>query len=127
MIMIYTAFIYTILMSAVIIFQLCLTLGLPWGAASMGGKFPGKYPTKMRFVSFFNMILLSFMTMIVLIKADLILPQFKSTSHFAIWFVVVFSITAVILNTITKSKIERNIWAPVTAIQFICVLIVAFN
>jgi hypothetical protein len=127
MIMIYTAFIYTILMSAVIIFQLCLTLGLPWGAASMGGKFPGKYPTKMRFVSFFNMILLSFMTMIVLIKADLILPQFKSTSHFAIWFVVIFSITAVILNTITKSKIERNIWAPVTAIQFICVLIVAFN
>ncbi len=123
----YAAYIYVLLMFAVIFFQFCLTIGLPWGAASMGGKFPGKYPPKMRLISFLNMILLSLMVIIVLVKAELILPQFISASSVAIWFVVIFAIIAPILNTITKSKIERNIWAPVTTIQLICVLIIAFN
>lgn len=123
----YAAFIYVIFMLAVVIFQFCLTIGVPWGAASMGGKFPGKYPPKMRLISFSNMIILSFMAIIVLVRAELILPQLISASLIAIWFVVVFSIIATILNIITKSKIERNIWAPVTAIQLICVLIIVYN
>jgi len=123
----YAAYIYVIFMLAIVIFQFCLTIGVPWGAASMGGKFPGKYPPKMRLISFSNMIILSFMAIIVLVRAELILPQLISASLIAIWFVVVFSIIATILNIITKSKIERNIWAPVTAIQLICVLIIVYN
>ena len=33
---------YVISMGIVILFQLCLAIGIPWGAASMGGKYPGK-------------------------------------------------------------------------------------
>ncbi|MCB0283850.1 MAG: hypothetical protein KDF60_14790 [Calditrichaeota bacterium] len=127
MIVTYAAYIYTLLMFTVIIFQFCLTIGLPWGAASMGGKFPGKYPPKMRVASFMNMLILSFMAAIVLSKAGLILDAFKSEASFAIWFVLGFSFLAAILNIITRSKIERKIWAPVSVAQLICVLIIAFD
>jgi len=115
-----------ILTGVVILFQFCLSIGLPWGAASMGGKFPGVYPKKMRVVAVVNMILLSILMVIVLVNAGLILPQFFTFSEIAIWFVVVFYGIGTALNTITPSKIER-IWAPVAAIQMITTIIVAIK
>lgn len=114
-------------MVVVFLFQFCLTIGLPWGEASMGGKYPGKYPPGMRVVSLLNMIILSFLTIIVLVKADLILSQFKSFSNTAIWFVVAFSAVGSVLNMITPSKIERKIWAPVAILQWIASILVALN
>jgi hypothetical protein len=43
----------------------------------------------------------------------------------AIWFVVAFSAVAVLLTSITPSKNERLIWAPVTGVVLVAVLIVA--
>jgi hypothetical protein len=114
-------------MAIVIFFQFCLAIGLPWGEASMGGKFPGKYPPKMRIVALINMLILSCMVVIVLVEADVWLPQLKSIAKTGIWLVLTFSIISVILNILTPSKIERNIWAPVTIIQLIVCLIVALN
>jgi hypothetical protein len=99
---------------------------MPWGEASMGGKFPGKYPPKMRIVSLLNSLVLSFIALVVMVKADILLPQYKSLSNVAIYFVVGFSVVATILNTITPSKIERKIWAPVTAVLLLTSIIVAF-
>lgn len=115
-----------ILTGVVILFQFCLSIGLPWGAASMAGKYPGVYPKKMRIVAVVNMFILSILMMIVLVNAGLILPQFMSFSEIAIWFVVVFYAIGTVLNTITPSKIER-IWAPVAAIQLITTIIVAIK
>ena len=47
---------FAVLTSVVIIFQGCLAAGMPWGEASMGGKYPGKYPPKMRVVAIINML-----------------------------------------------------------------------
>lgn len=110
----------------VIIFQACLAIGLPWGAASMGGKYPGKYPKKMRIVAVVNMFILAFLMATVLVNAGLLLPQFFSFSEIAIWFVVVFYGMGTVLNTITPSKIER-IWAPVAAIQLVTTFMVAIK
>ena len=73
-----------ILTGVVMLFQFCLSIGLPWGAASMGGKYPGVYPKKMRVVAVVNMILLSVLMMIVLVNAGLTLAQFMSFSEIAI-------------------------------------------
>lgn len=115
-----------ILTGVVILFQFCLSIGLPWGAASMGGKYPGVYPKKMRVVAVVNMIILSFLMMIVLVNAGLILPQFFTFSEIAIWFVVAFYGIGTVLNIITPSMIER-IWAPVAAIQLATTIIVAIK
>ncbi len=92
----------------------------------MGGKYPGKYPPKMRIVAVVNMLLLSFIAAIVLSEANLMFPQLKTISGVGIWVIVVFFIIGTIMNTITPSKIER-IWAPIALIQLITSLIVAIS
>ena len=119
-----SAIVFTVLTGIVIIFQGFLAAGVPWGEASMGGKYPGKYPPKMRIVAIMNMIILAFIAAIVLSRADLLLPQLKSISRIGIWFVVAFFGLGTVLNIITPSKIER-IWAPVSFVQLITSLIVA--
>jgi len=42
------AIIHTVLMALVILFQIALALGAPWGQYAMGGSFPGVYPVAMR-------------------------------------------------------------------------------
>jgi hypothetical protein len=126
MLVIISAYVFAILSFFIILFQLALTIGMPWGAASMGGKFPGKYPPGMRIVSLINIFITGFITAIVLIKSEIIWLQFKSFTNVAIYFVVAFSLVATILNTITPSKIERKIWAPVAAILLLTSSIVAF-
>ena len=121
-----SATIFTVFTGIVIIFQGCLAAGVPWGEASMGGKYPGKYPPKMRIVAGINMIILGFIAIIVLSEADIMLPQLKTISSVAIWFVVVFFFIGTIMNTITRSKIER-IWAPVALIQMITALIIGIG
>ena len=118
--------IFTILSAILVLFQLGLTLGMPWGEASMGGKFPGKYPPKMRIVSLINSFILSLIAMVVLIKAELLLPQYKSYANVVVYFVVAFSAVATILNILTPSKIERKIWAPVATLLLVTSIIVAF-
>jgi hypothetical protein len=121
-----SAIIFSILTGIVIIFQGCLAAGLPWGEASMGGRYPGKYPPKMRVVAVINIAILCILTVIVLSRADFLLPQLKSIAKIGIWFVVAFFSIGTILNSITPSKIER-IWAPVAGIQLITSIIVAIS
>lgn len=121
-----SALIFAVLTGIVILFQGCLAAGVPWGAASMGGRYPGKYPPRMRVVAVVNLLVLAFVAAIVLSRADLILPGMKSFSNTAIWFVAVFFLIATVMNTITPSRIER-IWAPVALLQLITSVIVALG
>ncbi|MCB0806644.1 MAG: hypothetical protein KDC05_12665 [Bacteroidales bacterium] len=121
-----SAITFAALTGIVIIFQGCLAAGVPWGKASMGGKFPGKYPPKMRLVAVANMFILGFFAAIVLSEDDILFPGLKAVSGIVIWIIVVFFIVATILNTITPSRIER-IWAPVALLQLITSLIVALD
>ncbi|NEM99290.1 hypothetical protein [Pontibacter burrus] len=121
-----SAIVFAVLTGIVIIFQACLAAGAPWGAASMGGKYPGKYPSKMRVVAMINMLVLGFIAAIVLSKADVLLPQLKTVATIGIWVVVAFFVLGTVMNTITPSKIER-IWAPVAFLQLVTSLIVAIG
>ncbi|MBN2280669.1 MAG: hypothetical protein JXQ65_08815 [Candidatus Marinimicrobia bacterium] len=118
--------IFTFLSGIVMLFQACLVAGLPWGAASMGGKFPGRYPPKMRVVAIANILVLLLITGIVLSRAGLVAPSMMPFSKIAVWFVVAFFGLGTVMNAITPSKIER-IWAPVAGIQLITSIIIALN
>ncbi len=117
---------FCFLTGLVIIFQACLAAGLPWGAASMGGKYPGKYPPKMRKIALLNILILLAMASIVLIRAGIILPAFLPFASIAIWVLAAYFVAGTIMNIITPSKIER-IWAPVTFIQLVTCVIIAMG
>lgn len=121
-----SAIIFTILTGILVLFQGCLAAGVPWGAASMGGRYPGKYPTKMRVVATVNILILVFIEILVLSRSHLAFFQLNSIARTGIWFIVFFFTLSTLMNTITPSKIER-IWAPVAFVQLVASLIIAFS
>ncbi|WPP51487.1 hypothetical protein [Catalinimonas niigatensis] len=121
------AIVFTVLIGIVILFQLGLALGMPWGSYAMGGKYPGKFPAFMRVSALFQILILTALALIVLSKAALAFPELNTFANKAIWFVVGFSTLATILNLITKSVWERRIWAPISMLMLISSLIVAIG
>lgn len=107
------------------LFQLALALGAPWGKIAMGGKFPGKFPRKLRIAAIFQMCLLLFFAWIAIVKSGQSNPEWKPFADTMIWVVVGFSAIATILNIITPSKWERLIWGPVAIILLVTNLIIA--
>lgn len=112
--------------AVLILFQLSLALGAPWGAASMGGKYPGVYPSKMRFVAVVNAAVIGLLSAVVLAHAEFAFSVLNSISNWAIWIVAAFYGLSIIINSITPSKIER-IWAPVALLQTLAVIYIALN
>ncbi len=117
---------YMILSIVIIIFQLCLAFGVPWGSASMGGKYPGSYPKDKRIIPLISMAVLILLAFIIMIRAGFIFQNLFTLSKGLIWIVVTYYGIGVVLNTITPSKIER-VWAPVSLLQFICALMIALD
>lgn len=123
----FAAYLFSVLIAFVVAFQLALALGAPWGEMAMGGKFPGRLPPRMRIAALVQIVVLVFIALIVLTRAGVILEEFSSLSKSVIWAVVVFSLIGAILNTITPSKKERMLWAPVSIVLLICATYVAVS
>lgn len=117
----FSVLLFSSLNSLVVLFQLALAAGMPWGVASMGGKYPGKYPPAMRRVALLNAFLLLFINLLVFEFANFTSYLPEAWGDNGIWVVLVFMALGTFMNSITPSKIER-IWAPVAFIQFLCCL-----
>jgi len=115
------------LTGVVILFQLALALGAPWGSYAMGGAFPGVYPPAMRVAAIVQIAILAAVALVVLARAGVVLPGWARMSRWLAWVVVVFLGVGVILNLITPSGMERLIWAPVAILLFLCGLRVALS
>ena len=109
----------------VMLFQLALAFGAPWGAYAMGGAFPGTYPPAMRVGAVVQAAILAGLALVVLARAGLALPGLAKASRWMAWIVVGLLALGVVLNLITPSGMERLIWAPVTILMFLCALRVA--
>jgi len=121
------AYLFSVLVVFIMLFQFALALGAPWGELAMGGKYPGRFPLQMRIVALLQVVVLGFIMLIVLTRAGVVLNEYSSISKSAIWGVVVFSLIGAILNTITPSKKERMLWAPVAIALFVCSTYVAVS
>lgn len=121
------AIIYAIVTFGVVVFEIALAAGAPWGAYAMGGAFPGQFPPAMRIAAIVQAVLLAGMAAVVLARAGLILPAWSQASRWLVWIVVAIMALGLVLNLITPSAGERAIWAPTVAILLISSLIVAFS
>ena len=118
---------YALATTAVVVFQLALALGAPWGRYAMGGAFPGRYPTGMRVAAAAQGLLLALSVGVVLSRAGMALPQWAAASGWLTWVVVAFSALSLFLNLITPSADERRLWAPVALVMFVSSLTVALS
>ena len=121
------ALVYGAVSLGVILFQLALAAGAPWGAYAMGGAFPGQFPPELRVAAVVQAVILALLALVVLARAGMALPNRSRASRWLIWIVVVFSTISLVLNTLTPSADERAIWMPVALVMLICSVIVAVS
>jgi hypothetical protein len=125
--MTFAVVIFLTLCAIVALFQLALALGAPWGEYTVGGRFPGKLPPKMRIAALIQIIILLGMAFIVLINSGWAFSQLYSIGRIGIWFVAAFFVLGSILNLSTPSKGERAIWGPVNILLLITSITVALS
>jgi hypothetical protein len=119
------AIVFAVVTLGVVLFQIALALGAPWGEYAMGGAFPGRYPPRLRVAAIGQAVALAVTAVIVLSAAGLVLPQVAESFPWLIWLVVAFSAVGVVLNAISRSAGERRLWVPVTIVLLTTSLLVA--
>ena len=121
------AILFALVALGVVVFQLALALGAPWGEYAMGGRYPGTLPRAMRVSAVGQAALVAALAVYVLSAAGLVLPSMAGSLPWLIWAVVAFSALSLVLNAITPSAGERRIWVPVATEMLLTSLIVAIS
>jgi len=118
---------FSVLASIIVFFQIALVLGAAWGHLTLGGRYTGRLPGRMRGVAAFSALLVASFAVIVLSRAGLVLPGCERAAHVGIWFVVGYSALGILLNAVSSSRWERILWIPATVLMLVCSSLVAIG
>jgi hypothetical protein len=115
------ALLYVLIIAGVIVFQLCLIAGAPWGRLTQGGRHDGVLPAPARIAAVLSVALLACMGAAIASSAGLP-PHWPEWTGWAATGVQVLSM---ILNWVTPSLPERRLWGPITtAMLALCAFVV---
>ena len=111
----------SILMGIQVIFQLLLAAGVPWGRAAWGGQHK-VLPAGYRIGSLFAALFFVFAILITLSRGGIIRLFGLGMSTVFFWIYTIYFGIGIVMNAISRSKVER-IWAPVVAAMFVLSLL----
>lgn len=104
-------------------FHAALVVGAPWGEYTQGGRMEGSLDTTGRVLAAISCIILIVMAFSILARAGE--GPFRRLRARAVTalagFTTIYAVIAVILNLITRSTPERNLWAPVSVVLLLLV------
>ena len=127
-IVVIAALIQAVIALGVAIFQIALVAGAPLGEYTMGGQHPGKLPGQFRVTAAVSAIIMVAQSGHYLAQAGILNPALSPGQNAIVnWFWFGFAVLGLIVNSISKSKKERNLWVPVLLVSAICTLLVALN
>jgi len=121
------ALLFSALSLILFLFQIALVFGAPWGHLTLGGRYAGRLPGRMRGFAGFSALLIAAFAAIVLSRAGLVLPGCESAARVGIWFVVGYSALGIFLNAMSKSRCERILWIPVSVLMLACSCVIAIG
>ena len=117
-----------IVLIVVALFQLALVLGAPMGEYAFGGQNPGKLPTRFRIASAFSFAVLVALAGHYLAQAGVFTPVLPELpTSWVNWALVAFFSVGLIMNSISRSKKERQMWVPVLLLSVVLAVIVALG
>lgn len=117
------AIVYGVIVGGVIVFQLCLIGGAPWGRLTQGGRYEGALPSSGRVVAGLSIPVLGCMGAGVFSAAGMP-PSWPAWTAWAAMSVQALSAG---LNWITPSRAEKRLWAPVTGVMLGLAALVVFG
>ena len=120
------AVVAAVLYAGLVLFQLALALGAPWGRAAYGGQ-SARLPVRLRVASAVAAVIWSGVALCVLRYGGFAVwaPVPDAWLPVVSWVVVALGAIAIVMNAITRSSLERAIWLPVSILMFATVLTVA--
>jgi hypothetical protein len=118
-----------VLFAALVVFQLALAGGAPWGRAAYGGQNPGVLPGRLRVSSVAAAVVWTVLALAVARRGGIPVwsPLPDAWLPVVIWVVVGLLVISVVLNTITRSAVERAIWLPTSLVLLASTLTVALT
>jgi hypothetical protein len=122
------AVIACLVLGALAVFQALLALGAPLGRFAWGGQHR-VLPVSLRAGSVFAIVIYAVLVAVVLVRADLIASEVvpPAVIHTATWVVVAYWFLGVGLNLASRSKPERAVMAPVSALLCGSFVVVALS
>lgn len=118
----------TILTLGIIVLQILLCLGYPFGEYAMGGKFK-VYPIRMRIGNLFSILILLFFNLVLLQLGHIeSIALFSNNVCKTIGYCIAgYLLLNTIMNACSRSRKERIVMTPVSFITAICFLYSAYN
>lgn len=106
-------------------FQVALAAGLPWGHAAYGGA-NRKLTRSLRITSGVAVFIWIFAIMLIIRRSQGEGLAFLSPGVIGVicWVLAGYLAIGTVMNGISHSTLERNIWTPVSAISLVSVVIV---
>ena len=109
-------------------FQIALISGAPWGEYAFGGRIQGVLPRNLRIGSALTSLIYLGIAGHYLAQLG-VFPKLlgNDLNQAANWAIVGLNGLALIMNTITPSKKERMLWAPVALVLLATSIVIALN
>jgi len=104
---------YFVICIGVILFQVCLIAGAPWGRLTQGGVHQGKLPKNNRIAAGISIVLMLALGTAIISAAG----YWPSWPIWTGWAALVITALAACMNLLTPSKPERLIWGPITLVM----------
>lgn len=114
---------FAVLDGGVILFQLLLALGMPWGHLALGGQYPGRLPDEIRVAEVIQALVLAGFGAVVLGRAGWL--RLRWNPGWLVWLVVGLMSLSALMNWLSPSEPERYLWGPVATLMFGLALLVA--
>jgi hypothetical protein len=123
-----SAWLNILLLVLVTCFQIAIISGAPWGEYAFGGKNKGVLPKNLRIGSVITSFLYlgiagHYLTQLGIFP-KLLFPELNQVAN---WAIVGINTLALTMNTITPSKKERMIWAPVLFVLLVTTVAIPLN
>lgn len=114
------------MLGVVVIFQLLVMFGAPWGEYTQGGGTSGSLTTSGRAIAALSVVVLCAMALGILARAGRGPMRNHNPRIVTViaWFATVYSGLAIVVNLATPSQVERMIWAPFSIVMFVLIVIV---
>ena len=106
-----------VLFAGMAVFQASLALGAPLGAHVLGGRHPGALPNRLRAFSAIAAAILVGCAVVILARAGAIRLPAGATGPLApaSWAIAAFLVLNTLGNLASKSRLERTVFAAMTA------------
>lgn len=109
---------------AIVVFQLALVAGAPWGAFTQGGQTAGTLPLTGRVAALVSAVILVVMALALLARADL--GPWRNgrprLMRVLAWLATAYAFLAVALNLATRSAHERAVFGPLSIVLLVLIL-----